>query len=276
MKLVPFLKRSSNRWHGKYVAGLMTAFAGVLLSVGAAGNEAVGGGLIDGTRAPKEVQDLVAAYLKDSTGSMSFTQSIEWGSIDPSIKLSEIEAETPVHEYDMNIKKILNEKDSIPISFVVKPINSWQVPIRARSKYLYIITIQKLKGHFSVVGMSGASQWESVRTLWPESSGYIPILINIRTTQLLHFPQIDDYNLVTLRRGYKLADSVAIAFDESTGDNNASYISPGIKNKSSKIGKLPKGAYLSDSKRIFKYLKRRESRIEFLNYKNLPKVENTK
>jgi hypothetical protein len=265
MKLAPFLQRSSNRWHGKYVAGLMTAFAGVLLSVGAAGNDAVGGGLIDGTRAPKEVQDIVQSYLLDSISSEGFNQcnkNYNYGSL---LKLSDIEAGSPIREYKLDLNRILNEGESFPIMEVVKPIESWIVPIRAHGKYLYFIIIQKSQGNWGVIGSSNGAEaqiWGNIQTWWPESSGFIPILIKYGISKFFHFPQIDEFNLISLNVRYGNEDSVYIASNESRGCNKAAYISPELQKQSFKTGKLSQGAYLTDSKIIFRLLKKEQLEMD--------------
>lgn len=265
MKLLSFAGRLNALWSGKHLSGSLIAAAGIFLSVCTAADH-VSTILTNGTKVPEEVQNIANAYLKDSTGIMSFTYTKRRYHIDSLIKLSDIEAGIPVHEYVLDIDKLMKENASTPVSMVVIATNSWQVPIRAHGKYLYSITISKLKNIFKIGRISpissGSEDWESARTSWPEDSENIPILIRCDGSAFLHFPQIDGYNLMTLRKGYANEDSVSKAFDESTGDNNPAYASPGIKKRNIIAGKLSKGAYLSDSRKIFKYLIKRQLEFE--------------
>jgi hypothetical protein len=146
------------------------------------------------------------------------------------------------------------------------------VPIGVRGKYVYALLIWKTFGqpfHLAGISPGDASLLENARNAWPDSSGYTPILIDNGANLYLHFPQIDDHNLMMLRRGFKIPDSVSIAFTESTGDNNTAYISPMIKNGTFKKDSLPGVAYLSDSRRIFKYLILRDLQQKRKNTKAL-------
>lgn len=217
--------------------------------------------LLSETQVPEGVQMVIDSYLKDSTYSaFSFAQIKELYHLDTLLKLSDIEAGVPVHEFVMDFNKFKQEKDTVPVTAVVKPIDSWQLPIPVNGKYLYLVTIAKSKGSFSVVGIGPVDEnWGNASAFWSESSGYKPILIHYGSRDFFHFPQIDKYNLMTLRR-YK--DSVTVSFDESTGDNNPAYVSPVMKNSVFKTMKYPQGAYLSDSRKIFKYLKKEQQESE--------------
>ena len=261
MKILFNVVRISIRWFfGQRLSALLISLFAMFLSGATAANASTAGGLIDGIRVPVEVQIFVENYLKDSVSSMCLKNNISFCRLDPSIKLSDIEAGVPIHEYVMDMDRLTNE--TIPISEVVHPVDSWQVPIRAHGKYIYVLTITKVQGKYMAgITAAGIENWERSRTFWPESSSYIPILVDCGPNLFFHFPQIDDHNLMQFRQGYKIADSVAIALNESTGDNNPLYISPGIKNKSLKT--VPgRGGYLSDSKKIFRLLKKRELKNE--------------
>lgn len=250
--------KKGKTWSAGLPALLIVISAG-FLSVSAADNDMAASSLVKETVAPEEVRNLVDAYLKDTIDPMSLNKIRDHFRIDPAIKLSDLEAGVPVHIYALDWNKFMNGADTFPLSTILIPINAWQVPIRAYGKYLYFLDIRKTPGlnfyHLSGLQYGDRYHNESTRTCWPESSGYIPIFIDCSIGEFWHFPQIDDYNLISLDGYYPYSDSVA-ALDKSTGEIKSSYVSPLIKNGKLKKGTLPNGAYLTDSKKIFKLMKK--------------------
>lgn len=259
MKLIQLKQKLKNSI--KTIAGFFMVAAGTFLPIEAADSSGVVSELVNGTIVPKGVQDFVDSYLKDSTCSMCFTYSNKnLFRLDTTLKLADIEAGIPIHEYLLDEIKFLNSKDSVPISSVLTPIDNWYVPIRSKGKYLYIIQITKRNSndlyHISEID-ANCKDWEEINKLRPESQENIPILIEITHNKLFHYPKIDKYNLLMLSQEYKIPDSVSIAFTQSNGDSNDKYVSPKLKNKFYKHGTYPNGAYLSDSRRVFKIIKKR-------------------
>jgi hypothetical protein len=252
------LPKKGKTWSVGFSTLLIVISAG-LLPVSAAENDAAASSLIKGLEVPKEVQDIIDAYLKDTTDIMSLNKIRNNYQIDPAIKQSDLEAGVPVHEYVLDWNKFMNGADTVPLSTILVPLDAWRVPIRAHEKYLYILDIRKTPGlnyyHQSGLLFGAKDKFERARISWPESSGYIPIYIDCSIGEFWHFPQIDDYNLISLDGYYPYSDSVA-AIDKSTGEVKPSYVSPFMKNGKLKKGTLPNGAYLSDSKKVFKIMKK--------------------
>ena len=209
---------------------------------------------------PKDVQAIVDNYLKDTSCSMCFSEyNKSFYRLDPTLKLSDVQVGTPIQVFKIDTDKLMQNGVSIPISKVIFPTTFWEVPINALGKTLYTIKICSNEGPFLICGMGvGLSKdLDRAQETWLKNIPYAPIIIDAGPNLFLHFPQIDDYNLLLLRQGYKFADSVAIAFDISTGDNNPAYASPGIKKGQFNKSNLPKNVYLSDSRRIFKHFIKR-------------------
>ena len=244
---------------------LLIVISAGFLPVSAADNDMAASSFVKETVAPVEVRDLVDAYLKDTIDPMSFNKIRDHFRIDPTIKISDIEAGVPVHIYSLDWNKFMNGADTFPLSTILIPRNAWQVPIRAFGKYLYVLDIRKTPGlnfyHLSGLLYDDKDNFERIRISWPESSGYIPIHIDCSIGEFWHFPQIDDYNLISLDGYYPYSDSVA-ALDKTTGEIKSSYVSPLMKNGKLKKGTLPNGAYLSDSKKIFKLMKKQHMDTE--------------
>lgn len=83
----------------------------------------------------------------------------------------------------------------------------------------------------------------------------------------MNFPKIDDYNLFSFTASYGNADSVGMAFDQSIGENNQLYQSPEARNERIKLGKLPAGTYLCDSRKIFKIIRNQQIETEAIRKK---------
>jgi hypothetical protein len=253
---------------GKYLSGLLTVLLWIFFSVTAATDNSVETGLKNGIRAPSALLASVAVYLHDSTGVMNFYENKKDYHFDSLLRLSDIEAGTPVHVYTMDFNKLKTEPDSVPISAIAIPTDSWYVPIIAHGKYLYVILFRKLgpaDAYHAVQLISPGEtvdNWKNAKAMWPESAGYCPVFIECESSRLFHFPQIDNHNLMAIRRGYAQADSFALDFDEATGNNNPAYASPGMKNGAFKMGKLHTGSYLADSRIVFKHLKKRQMEID--------------
>lgn len=251
--------KKGKTWSAGLTVLLIVIYA-VFLPISAADNDMAASSLVKETVAPEEVRNIIDAYLKDTTDTMSLNKIRDHFRIDSSIKQSDIEAGVPVHIFALDWNKFMNGADTFPLSTILIPKNAWQVPIRAHGKYLYILDIRKTPRlnfyHLSNLQYGDRYHNESTRICWPESSGYIPIFIDCYTGEFWHFPQIDDYNLLSLDNNYSYSDSVA-ALDQPTGEIKSSYVSPFMKDSKLKKGTLPNGVYLSDSKKVLKLMKKR-------------------
>lgn len=152
----------------------------------------------------KEIQGIVTKYLKDSTGSYSFNENKSFLKIDPEVKLSDIEAGTPIPVYKVPYDTLLHGNISRPLKEFVEPISRWYVPIRAHGKYIYFLWIDRKHGTYGpldVVGIIYGTpyNWDKLTHKWPENSGFKPVIIMAGgITEYVHFPQKDDYNLTRL------------------------------------------------------------------------------
>jgi hypothetical protein len=244
----------------KYLAGLLLTAMGFYLPVTAA-DSATASVLINRTKVPKKVQDLVDNWLKDGTVDLGFNQLNNAYKLDSSIRFEDLEADIPVQQYEINTEILKSGEDTLPISRIARPLYSWQVPIRKKSNgdYILSLTIVKRNTNYFIAGAceTPPKYWQRTKALWPDSSGFIPIHISDYPRSFLHFPKIDDYNLFPFSAAFGDDDSVAIAFDQSTGENKPLYTSPEVLNGKLKLGKLPPGAYLCDSRKIFKILRKK-------------------
>jgi len=154
---------------------------------------------------PKEVQDIIDNYFIDST-QHEFNDVRKTYNIDPSIKFSDLEAGIPIERYFFNIDSLTKASEDISIKNLIKPINEWFVPIQVNGKFLYCIHISFFQGRMQLVGLGPylCDIMQKVRTAWPESTGINPVCVDFGTYDFLHFPQIDDYNLLYVVPGFKV------------------------------------------------------------------------
>ena len=225
----------------KYKSGIAEFFclfimaSGIYLSVVSASNDSVSTDLNKGVEVPAGVKVIVDAYLKNSKGAFFFDNAKSsfnkmFQDIDSNVEFSDIQTGTPVHLYRLNIDKLVQEPDSFKISLLVIPTDVWLVPIITHGRILYIVHISKIKGStntYRIVENTSSGDkgrnWESAKKLWPESSGYYPIYIDCDHSQLFHFPQIDDHNLLMLNKGYVNPDSFSLLFHDAGRKNDPSY-----------------------------------------------------
>jgi hypothetical protein len=147
---------------------------------------------------PKEVQNVIDNYVGDSTVGIGFNESKKGSKADLSIQFSEIEAGVPYQVHVLSGDSLDKADENVFLKDLAKPTDLWEVPIRARGKYIYFIKIAFFEGRFQVVGESSGLEgyWQKIRTMWPESTGLNPILIKAGNADFLYFPQLRNHNLL--------------------------------------------------------------------------------
>lgn len=86
---------------------------------------------------PVEVQKIMDDYKKNPGGGLGFYSAQKDYKFDTTIHFSDIEIGIPYEEYYFVKDSINKLPDTVPVASVIAPYGAWQIPIRARGKYLY-------------------------------------------------------------------------------------------------------------------------------------------
>jgi hypothetical protein len=125
--------------------------------------------------------------------------------VDSSIQLSDLEAGAPINRYNIaSVDSLEKTDENSPVKSFATPTSLWIVPVRAHGKYLYAFEISKNRGFWHIQGTSGWDNefWQKIKTFWPESAGYYPVVIYFPNYAFLHFPSKGDHNLLYIKSGY--------------------------------------------------------------------------
>ncbi|MBN1308444.1 MAG: hypothetical protein JXA18_11035 [Chitinispirillaceae bacterium] len=188
-------------------------FIGVLLA-----------GAVYAQEIPEGVQRIMNDYKKDTIGILSFNTAQKTFKFDSSITISDIEIGVPYEEYILVKESLLKLPDTVPVQSVIAPCGVWQIPIRAKGKYIYFVRVSNSGGTWKFAGMGEPlADWQKIREAWPESSGNNPIFISKGRRCFLHFPNQGGHNLFYLSYSYP-DDSLALITSREFGKLDDSRI----------------------------------------------------
>ncbi len=127
---------------------------------------------------PAEVTDMLNEYAKDSTAEFGFLEAKKWLQSDSSINAVDIEVGKPIEQFRVKYAMLDTCSDTIPFNEIIEPDDYWNVPIKAKGKYLYEVSISKASGKWQFSKMSTLispdNMWYQLRTAYPESTCHIP------------------------------------------------------------------------------------------------------
>lgn len=229
---------------------------GLISSVSAQKETVKSGTAIDLT-VPSELLEFVDDYLKDTTfdDGFSFNNCKVVKYIDSSYQLSDLKPGIPIRQFHVDFQKMLDHDGNLSISAAAEPVDYWYVPlllVNGKTLYLLVLTRKSPDEKYTIPTIAFGKDWDEKRVAWPENSGYTPVFVRCGNRNFLHFPEIDDYNLMNFYERYGSNDPVANAFEEVPGEENSTYISSEVKGKKFINKPLPQGAYLADCRKIFK------------------------
>ena len=156
------------------------------------------------TKIPIEVQKVMNDYIHDSTTIFNFySEKLPLG-LDPSLRLTDIQAGIPIEVYHLRNDVLDTCGNDIPVAKLIDPVEVWLLPIRVKGQYIYQIKIAKKDGKWLKVAMDQLRKnnlWQQFRAKYPESSGINPILIYDGQEQYLFFPQKKRFNFFYIKYG---------------------------------------------------------------------------
>lgn len=150
---------------------------------------------------PKSLYEAMNDYMENKKSDLK--QALRGTRADPSIRVSELEFETPIRTYAI---KNCNQNSTTgcpkyidtdaPVMSFIRPAY-WRFYIKARGIYVFGVEFVKKKGGWERVGLGGMRQvvWSDVMAAYPESKGIHPIIVMYGGEEFLHFPQINTHNL---------------------------------------------------------------------------------
>jgi hypothetical protein len=167
---------------------------------------------------PKEVQNIIDNYTKDSSMDFGFNFVKKAYKLDKDLGLSDIMVGAQLEVYGFNYKLLDSCSDTVSIKKIIQPANIWYMLIEAHGKYIYDIEIYKEKGKWVPCGLGKdvAHRLQDVMTERPHIFKTNPILIEDAIRKYLYFPQSESHKLLYLNPLQK--DSLEIAISNA-GDS---------------------------------------------------------
>lgn len=118
-------------------------------------------------------------------------------------KLSDIKIGTPIQPYIIDNKLLQSAVNLNSMRSLIKPGNGWYIPIIENDIIVSFLSVAYYKPD-SVVTVGGGSSafaksWDVILKVWPKSSGYNPILVEIGMNGFFFIPEKGDSNLTRIK-----------------------------------------------------------------------------
>jgi len=156
--------------------------------------------------APKEVMEIMKNYVKDSTAEFGFVSAKKWLLLGDSINAADIEVGIPIQQFVVKYSMLHTCSDSIPFNELLEPEDLWIIPIRAKGRWLYEVTLSKASGTWRFSKMNDLlpdNMWKQLRSAYPESTGISPVLIVDGLSKYLYFSQKGSRKIFYVRPGFQ-------------------------------------------------------------------------
>lgn len=160
-------------------------------------------------KVPPGVQKVINETMNGQHAFRKFDKKKERLGFDNSTKLTDLKVGKPFKIYKLIVDSIKNLDDKkfdekISVSKMVDPLEIWEVPVFLNGRCVWLFQVWKTKKNPK--WHPGISErcypgWQKVIEAWPDSAGYHPLMIYLRSTpKYFHIPEKDDYNLTPLIR----------------------------------------------------------------------------
>ncbi len=168
-------------------------------------------------KVPKEVQDIIDNYTKDSTIEYGFAFAKKWLHLPDSIEFKGINTGIPIQQHRVRYALLDSCKDSISFDKLIYPDDYWVIPISYNDKFIYEVYASKSTGIWRLSQMGDLptdNHWDKLHRVFPKSCGISPILVKDGLNKFLYFPHISKRKVYYIRPGWE-NDSLAILLNGS-------------------------------------------------------------
>lgn len=149
---------------------------------------------------PDGLLTLIHQLEIDSSAPWGFNDIKSHPSFDSTITFKDIHFGVPINVYYINNEKLLLPSN-LPINSYIYKTNKWFIPVYGKNKCIRALYAQfnKNNWYFSSSSCCAYSNaWQKFRKKWPVDNSTKPIIIDFDPITLIHFPEIDSFNLIYL------------------------------------------------------------------------------
>lgn len=149
----------------------------------------------------KMLDSLLNQFVTDRGMPLGLHRQLEFLGLPSNLDVSSLTFDDPIRMYKFQIDTSLVRSTDFKIKNVIMPLDAWKIPFKYNEHYCSSIMIEKSEGNYVIsdIKQNDTEQWINVERRVAKDKRKNSKLLYYGNVQYLHFPEIDDYNLLPLQ-----------------------------------------------------------------------------
>lgn len=152
------------------------------------------------TREEKMLDSLTQHFLTDREDAIALHQNLDFLGLPSNVDIERLTFDEPIRLYLVKTDSSLVQSGKFKVKTVSRPTDCWKLPFRYEGRYIATLEIDKVDGKFMLAELKqgDAARWDDAEKRVAKGKRKGTRMLAYGPRSYLHFPEIDEYNLLPM------------------------------------------------------------------------------